>query len=123
MKKPRKHRQHTQDNKQIVLKMYEEGRSIAEIADVVQLTPRSVRRILNYCGVNLTVGAPKKILDEEIPKIYNLLRRRETSYDAIASEYGVTVNTVRKRVRDYEFERKRHLATGTIQRANDQSDA
>ena len=119
MKKPKYHRPRTVDNKEVILKMFHEGKSIAEIAETVELTPRSVRRILNYAGINLTVGAPKKILDEDMPRIYNLLRRRETSYDALASEFGVTVNTIRKRVRDYEFERKRRLANG-ITAAGDQ---
>jgi transposase len=113
VKKPKYHRPSTIEKHELIVKLYKEGKTTEQIAEIMKIHLRSVQRALAYADIPLVVGKPKKLLDEEMPKIYNLLRRRESSYDALASEYGVTVNTMRKRVRDYEFELKRRFANGT----------
>ena len=112
MSKPKHHRPSTIEQQKLIVKMYEEGKTVEEIAVLVELHPRSVNRALANAGVKRPVGPKQKVLDADMAKIYNLLRRREVSYDSLASEYGVTVTTMRKRVRDYEFELKRRLAYG-----------
>lgn len=81
--------------------LFDKGESLENIAAGMECSVRTVRRLLIAAGVKFVQGAPKKLLDSDIETVYEKLTLRETTLDAVAAEFGVTVNTVRARVKEY----------------------
>lgn len=95
-------REQTKKMAAFAVRRYNEGASLKQIAAETGTTERSVRRYLNMGGIKLNVGRRPKVLDEQLEGMYEKVRLKQTSYIILASELGVSVNTIRARIKDYE---------------------
>lgn len=81
---------------------FNEGASLKQIAAEMGCTPRNVRRHLIRGGVKFAQGRKPKVLDVQLKGLYEKIRLKQTSYSILASEFGVSVNTIRLRIKEYE---------------------
>lgn len=83
-----------------ILQRHQEGWTVVRIADVLNLCPRVVARVLKDAGVVLRAGSPKKLESEQVAWAAQVLGMGMT-LKAVADALGVSDTLVRMRVRQF----------------------
>lgn len=99
-----------QRKKYAVVRRYKEGKSVEWLMKEFALSRRQIRRILFDAGHGSTAGRPSKILDSDMPRVYRLITTKQVSYDELAVRLGVSVATLRRKVKAHERQLSSSLA-------------
>jgi hypothetical protein len=110
-------REHTRRMSEFALRRFKENASLNQIAAETGRSVRMIRRYLKLAGVSLAMGRKPKVLDSSLEGLYEKLALKQTSYDILASEFKVSVNTIRLRIAQYERNKRLNESTPTRTKA------
>lgn len=85
-----------------IVRQFESGKSVEWLMEEFSLSRRQIRRYLFAAGHGSKAGRPSKILDKDMDTVYKLISTKAASLDELAVRLGVSVSTLRRKVRAYE---------------------
>ena len=85
-----------------VVSLYKAGRGVKDIAKSIGQSERNIRRLLNAGGISRSPGRPKKLLDSEVERVYDLLSKGSIDIDVAASKLRVSTATIRRVLKERE---------------------
>lgn len=84
--------------RQEVVKLRAEGKTVREIADILNKNVRTIARICRENFIGQKTGRPKKTADVEIERIHRQLIANAISWKDAAAKVGLSVSQLRRRI-------------------------